>query len=163
MQENAGSTKRGTGFSIEGVASAGGKVGGKISRRPRTIRVGQPLTSQEMLFMADGISSIVSALAPASQTEIDEVEELLKKTTNLLMSGKWNLVFSQTCPSPIQSLSKWKEYLLRQWKVAHDKISAGDLTEDDNEWLRSLRNVSEAYDVTNNTKTKWTQEAKKLA
>lgn len=163
MEQNADASKRGSGFSLEGVASAGGKVGGKISRRPRNIRVGQPLTSQEMLFMADGISSILALTAPASQEDIDEVEELVKNTTSLLMAGKWHLVFSQTCKNPIQSLSKWKSYLLSQWKKAHQMISDDNLSDDDNEWLRSLRNVSEAYDVTNNTKTKWTQEAKKLA
>lgn len=159
MEQNAGSAGNGSGFKIKGVASAGGKVGGKISRRPRHIHIGQPLTSQEMLFIADGISTILSAGGDESEV----VERTLKSTASLLMAGKWHLVFSQTRANPIKSLTDWKEYLVKQWELAYGMVTKGELTDEDNEWLRSLRNVSEAYDTANNTKTKWSQEAKKLA
>lgn len=155
--------KRGSGFRIEGVASAGGKVGGRISRRPRTIRVGQPLTSQEILFMADGISSIINSLNKEKVVSTAEIEKCVTRTTELLMSGKWNLVFSNTTPDTMSSLRKWKTYLVEQWVKGRQMIADDKLTDDDNEWLRSLRNVSEAYDVALNTKTKWAQEAKKVA
>lgn len=153
--------KKGSGFSIEGVASAGGKIGGRISRRPRTIRVGLPLTSQEILFMADGISSIISDLTKEGPTDTAEIENCVEKATKLLMSGKWNLVFSNTTSNTMGSLKRWKQYLIAQWVKARKMIADDNLTNDDNEWLRSLRNVSEAYDVALNTKTKWAQEAKK--
>lgn len=163
MDKSAGAPTRGTGFGIEGVASAGGKVGGKISRRPRNIEIGQPLTSQEMLFMADGVSVVVCELTN-EDTPPEKVERWSGKAVELLVSGKWHLVFTETGESPLVSLSKWKKFLLKQWKKGHELLEKGtELTDDENEWLRSLRNVSQAYDVANKTKTKWTQESKKLA
>ena len=154
-----------TGFSVnKEIAIQGGQTGGKISRRPRYITVNTPLTSEEMLFMADGVSAILSE-NKENQTQ-EEIQTRVTNASHLLMSGKWNLVFSETLPDPLRSLSCWKSYLLRKWKEAYNKIKEDvnmeNFTPEDTENLRSLRNVSEAYNAATNTKTKWTREAKLL-
>lgn len=162
MEKDANSKTRVRGFSNREVAARGGMAGGKLSRRHRAIRIGTQLTSEEMLFMAEGIGIVVSSNIKALGLSIDEVEAQVKEVSHLLTAGQWHLVFAQTLKNPIESLSSWKKYLLKRWVEALEILEKDELTEDENELLRSLRNVSEAYNVATNTKTKWFKEAKNL-
>lgn len=148
-------------------AVVSGMAGGRISRRPRTIKLGDPLTSDEMIFMAEGIGEVISSSYGNKVLTADELRAVEEKTnavySDLLTTGKWDLVFSQTLTNPAESLASWKKHLLKRWKSASELLNSGDkLTEYDTIQLRSLRNVSEAYNVATNTKTKWSQEAKHL-
>lgn len=149
-------TTRKNGFSDLNVAIKGGSVGGKVSRRPRNIKIGDQLTSEEMLFMAEGIAYIITNM----EYDKTKAEQKVKDVSHLLMIGDWHIVFTQTLDNPISSLSEWKKYLLNKWKSAYGKIVNKKLAEGDDDMLRSLRNVSRAYDVSLNTKTQWVKEAK---
>lgn len=137
-------------------AKNGGLVGGKISRRARNIKQGEPLTSDEMLFLAGGIADILKT----EKIEGEKADELVKKASTLLMSGSWDLMFANTLDNPIHSLAMWKNYLIKRWGEAYKLMKEDTATDEDYEWMKSLRNVSEAYNVATNTKTKWVQEAK---
>lgn len=139
-------------------ASKGGLVGGKISRKPRYIKIGDQLTSEEMLFMAKGVGDILRD----SGCKPNEAMKRMQINSDLLVEGKWDKVFTQTLENSVYSLAEWRRYFISSWAVMYKKLTDNDMSEEDESKLRALKNMSRAYDVTLNTKTKWVKEAKNL-
>lgn len=144
-------------------ASSVGKIGGKISRRSRDVRMGEPLKADEMVYMSGMISEILTFEGKTDEAEIKSLSDKVTLLSQKLMSKEWNRVFTDILNDPAHSIEAWKKLLIGEWYAFYSIIVKGeDLDEDQEEEFKSLRNVSKAFEIATGTKVRWVAEAKKL-
>lgn len=144
-------------------ASSVGKIGGKISRRSRDVKIGEPLKAEEIVYVSNMISEILRFDGEADEVEIKVLSDKATSLSKMLISKEWNRVFTDILEDPKHSIEAWKKLLVGEWYVFYDIIAKGnDLDEDQEEEFKSLRNVSKAFEVATGTNVRWVAEAKKL-
>lgn len=142
-------------------ASSVGKIGGKISRRSRNVKIGEPLKAEEMVYMSSMIAEIIK-FNGQDEVENENLSEKVAELSNKLMSKEWNRVFTDILEDPAHSIEAWKHILVGEWKAFYGVLAkGGELDDSQEEEFKSLRNVSKAFELATGTKVRWVAEAKK--
>lgn len=122
-----------------------GAIGGRLSRRGRVIKIGQPLTSKEVNTMLRCCGQIVTELAGRGEISNDsaKINSLLTTAYAYMMNDHWEYIFKGWACDTVGV--EWETVLSGWCKYYRDRIVAGEFGEDDNSDYKAIRNLCNAY------------------
>lgn len=133
-----------------------GAIGGKLSRRGRIIRVGDPLKPTEVMILTTMAQKILNNLVEEKEILESDADERLREVYSSFYLSNWQVFFTNWACSDISM--RWYTKLKDKVKEYHKLIIENKMTEDKNEEYKAVRNLCNAYEAATGRKVSMTDK-----